>query len=66
MVGNEEDSLEDNICAAFLNRAPDLDCDISNAAYILDPQFVTSSRRANAERSHGFILGGFSKRVTNH
>ena len=49
MVGNEEDSLEDNICAAFLNRAPDLDCDISNAAYILDPQFVTSSRRANAE-----------------
>ena len=37
-------TLEDQISVAFHNRAPELECDVSNAAYVLDPQFVSKSR----------------------
>ena len=36
MVDGGQDTLEDEICVAFSNRAPELDCDIANAAYVLD------------------------------
>ncbi len=40
MIDSGDDTLEDQICVAFHNRAPELDCDIANAAYILDQQFI--------------------------
>ena len=43
------DSLEDKICVAFHNRCPELECDISSASYVLDPQFIMKSRRPTAE-----------------
>lgn len=43
------DSLTDKIAVAFINRAPELECDISSAAYVLDPQFVLKSRNAPRE-----------------
>jgi len=36
IVDGGQDTLEDEICVAFSNRAPELDCDIANAAYVLD------------------------------
>ena len=46
MVDKGTDTLEDKICTAFANRAPELESDISNAAWIIDPQFVAKSRKA--------------------
>ena len=43
-VDSGRDSLADKIAVAFINRAPELECDISSAAYVLDPQFVLKSR----------------------
>ena len=40
-------TLEGMICTAFLNRVPELESDISNAAWIIDPQFVHNSRKAS-------------------
>ena len=40
MVDSGEDSLEDRISVAFHNRAPELDCDVVSAAYVLDQQFI--------------------------
>ena len=47
-------TLEDKISVAFNNRAPEFECDISNAAYVLDPQFVSQSRSAGAEVMYSF------------
>ena len=44
MIDNGNHTLEDQISVAFHNRAPELECDVSNAAYVLDPQFVSKSR----------------------
>jgi len=49
MKDGGEDTLEDQICVAFHNRAPELECDIANAAYVLDPQFIKQSRHADAD-----------------
>ena len=43
-VDTGSNSLEDKICVAFNNRAPEFECDIASAAYVLDPQFIKSSR----------------------
>ena len=47
-------TLEGKICTAFLNRAPELECDISNAAWIIDPQFVHNSRKASPSVMRSF------------
>ena len=47
MNTDEEDTLEAKICTAFNHRASELDCDIANAAYVLDPQFVSKSKSAD-------------------
>ena len=44
MIDSGSHTLEDQIAVAFHNRAPELECDVSNAAYVLDPQFVSKSR----------------------
>lgn len=44
MIDNGNHTLEDQIAVAFHNRSPELECDVSNAAYVLDPQFVSKSR----------------------
>ena len=44
MIDNGNHTLEDQIAVAFNNRSPELECDISNAAYVLDAQFVSKSR----------------------
>jgi len=46
LVDTGEDTLEDKVAAAFHNRAEELECDVSSAAYLLDPQFVAKSRHA--------------------
>ena len=43
MVDSGDETLEDQICVTFNNRAPELECDIASAAYVLDPQFVIKS-----------------------
>ena len=40
--------IQDDIAAAFHNRAPELDSDIASAAYVLDPQFLDQSRHASS------------------
>ena len=47
MQVSDADTLEDKIYASFHNRAPELDCDIANAAYVLDPEFIQKSRYAS-------------------
>ena len=44
MIDSGDNTLEDQIAVAFHNRAPELECDVSNAAYVLDTQFVSKSR----------------------
>ena len=44
MIDSGNHTLEDQIAVAFHNRAPELECDVANAAYVLDPQFVSKSR----------------------
>ena len=46
MVNTGEDTLEDQIAEAFHNRAEELECDVSSAAYLIDPLFVAKSRHA--------------------
>ena len=53
-VDSGGDTLKDKISVAFINRAPELECDISSAAYILDPQFVFKSRNAPREVMQAF------------
>ena len=50
----DEDTLEDRICTAFHNRVDELECDIVNAAYILDPTFVKKSRHATSDTMLSF------------
>lgn len=47
LTDSGEMSVEDQISAAFHNRAPELECDVASAAYVLDPQFVRQSRQAD-------------------
>ena len=54
MVDEGDNTLEDQISTAFHNRAPELECDISNAAYVLDPQFVNKSRNADTMVMNSF------------
>ena len=54
MVDNGNDSIEDKISTAFHNRRHELECDISNAAYVLDQEFVAQSRMAGAEVMSSF------------
>ena len=54
MVDSGMNTLEDKIAVAFNNRAPELECDISNAAYIIDPQFVLKSRGADRHIMQSF------------
>ena len=49
MKNSGEDTLEDKISTAFHTRAPELESDIANAAYVLDQQFVNKSRSASTE-----------------
>ena len=53
-VDSGRDSLADKIAVAFINRAPEFECDISSAAYVLDPQFVLRSRNAPPEVMKAF------------
>lgn len=53
-IDSGRDTLQDKIAVAFINRAPELECDISSAAYILDPQFVFKSRNAPKEVMDAF------------
>ena len=46
---NGSDTLEDKIAIAFHNRAPELESDIADAAWIIDPQFVDKSRKSSSE-----------------
>ena len=48
MLDSGNDTLEDKICVAFQNRSPELECDIASAAYVLDPQFIMSSRNTTS------------------
>ena len=54
MIDTGTNTLEDKICVAFQNRSPELEFDISSAAYILDPQFIMKSRRAGADVMKAF------------
>ena len=45
MIDSGNHTLEDQIAVAFHNSDPELECDVSNAAYVLDPQFVSKSRK---------------------
>ena len=53
-VDTGTNSLEDKICVAFNNRAPEFECDIASAAYVLDPQFIKSSRMATRDVMRSF------------
>ena len=54
MVDSGDNTLEDQIAVAFHNRAPELECDVANAAYVLDAQFVPQSRNVNADVMKSF------------
>ena len=54
MVDSGANALEDQIAVAFHNRAPELECDVANAAYVLDAQFVTQSRNCDADVMKSF------------
>ena len=54
MTDQGNDTLEDKICVAFHNRCPELECDISSAAYVLDPQFIMKSRKPTSEIMSAF------------
>jgi len=49
MVDTGEDTLEDKIAQCFHDRVDEFVCDVANAAYIIDQQFVTISKDATAE-----------------
>ena len=49
-----ENTLEDRIACAFHNRLPEFQSDMTNAAYILDPQFVLQSRKATRDVMDSF------------
>ena len=46
---NGSDTLKDKIAIAFHNRAPELESDIADAAWVIDPQFVDKSRKSSSE-----------------
>ena len=48
MVETGDDSIEDKMAEAFNDRAHEFDCDMVNASYVLDQQFVSKSRNAGA------------------
>ena len=48
------DTLEDKIATAFHNRAPELESNIADAAWIIDPQFVDKSRKSSSELMRHF------------
>ena len=54
MVDSGQDTLEDKIATAFHNRASELECDIANAAYVLDPQFISKSRNSGEDVMSSF------------
>ena len=43
------DTLQDKIAIAFHNRAPELESDIADAAWVIDPQFIDKSRKSSSE-----------------
>ena len=47
-------TLEDNICVAWRTRLPELQSDIATAAWVIDPQFVSKSRGADADVMESF------------
>ena len=49
MIDDDKNTLEDQITIAFNNRSPELECDVSNATYVLDVQFVSKSHNAGTE-----------------
>jgi hypothetical protein len=55
MQDTGNDTLQDQICVAFNNRALELECDISSAAYVVDQQFVRQSRNATPEVTRAFF-----------
>ena len=55
MVEPDEDgTLEEQISFAFHNRVDDLESDVASAAYLLDPQFISKSRNADADTMSSF------------
>ena len=54
MVQTGDGSLEDQIADCFHNRVTSLESDAANAAYMIDPQFVTKSRDASPELMNSF------------
>ena len=54
MVETDTDSLEDQIAKCFHNRVEDLESDVANAAYCIDPQFVRRSKDAPREVMDSF------------
>ena len=54
MVDTGGDTLEDQICTAFHLRADELESDIVNAAWVIDPQFISKSRKCSSAVMESF------------
>ena len=64
MVQTGDGSLEDEIANCFHNRVGALESDAANAAYMIDPQFISQSRDAPAELMNSFWL--VTKKILGH
>ena len=54
MVDTDNDTLPDKIAAVFHERLGGFESDVTNAAYILDPQFINKSKNASPEVMQSF------------
>ena len=54
MVDTGNDTLPDKIAAVFHERLGGFESDVTNAAYILDPQFINKSKNASPEVMQSF------------
>ena len=54
MVDSGEDTIEDQIAQKYHQRVEEFECDASNAAYIIDQQFVVRSKDASPEVMRSF------------
>ena len=63
-VQTGDGSLEDQIAGCFHARVQDVESDVANAAYMIDPQFVSKSRDAPAELMQSFWK--VAKKILGH
>ena len=63
-VQTGDGSLEDQIADCFHARVQDVESDVANAAYMIDPQFVSKSRDAPAELMQSFWK--VAKKILGH